>query len=329
MKALPSLLLMMLVTSGLIALGVAVGSNGWSPPWSNPGDASAARILWDIRLPRSLGAWAAGALLGLGGAIAQGLFRNPLADPYLLGSASGASLTVAIALALFGMSAGPGQWLMQFGLTGAAFVGSLAAVLLTLSLAKGMQHSLRLLLAGVVVGVVLGAVKELVLLSAPQIMRSMQAFMLGTTGFMSWDGVSMLLLLLAICLLAALAGRRSLDALSLGEATARSLGVQLGGVRALLVATMALATAAAVAQAGLIAFVGLVAPHLVRSLGHGAHGALLLLSAAAGGLLLLAADVGARWVLAPQELPVGVITAVLGGAYLLWLMHSRPPGALR
>ncbi len=328
MKPLPSLLVLVFAALLLLGLGLAVGSNGWSPIWSTPGDVGSAQILWEIRLPRSLGAWAAGALLGLGGAIAQGLFRNPLADPYLLGSASGASLAVSVALAMLGMAQVPGQWLLQFGLTGAAFIGSLAAVLLTLSLAKGMQHSLRLLLAGVVVGVVLGAVKELILLSTPQIMRSMQAFMLGTTAFMSWNGVSMLLLMLLVCLLAALAGRRALDALSLGESTARSLGVQLGMVRALLVATMALATAGAVAQAGLIAFVGLVAPHLVRSLGHAAHGALLLLSAAAGGLLLLAADVAARWAIAPQELPVGVITAVLGGGYLLWLMHSRPLGVL-
>jgi iron complex transport system permease protein len=119
-----------------------------------------------------------------------------------------------------------------------------------------------------------------------------------------------------------------LDALALGDATARSLGVQLGLARGVLVATMALATAAAVAQAGLIAFIGLVAPHLVRSFGHGSHAALLVLSGCTGGALLLAADVLARGVIAPQELPVGVITAVLGGCYLLWLMHRRPIAGL-
>lgn len=327
MRALRSLGGLLAVALLLIGLGTAIGSTGWSPPWGGASDdATLAGIVWEIRLPRSIGAWATGALLGLGGAIAQGLFRNPLADPYLLGSASGAALAVSIALALFGLGEVPAAWLAQIGLTGAAFVGALAAVLLTLVLANGMQHSLRLLLAGVVVGVVLGAVKELIVLATPQIMRSMQAFMLGTTGFMNWTGVGTLTAMLVVCLLAALAGRRVLDALSLGETTARSLGLQLGLARALLVATMALATAGAVAQAGLIAFVGLVAPHLVRSLGHGAHGALLVLSAAAGGLLLLAADVLARWVIAPQELPVGVITAVLGGGYLLWLMHRRAAG---
>ncbi len=306
----------------LVLLGVAVGSTGWSPPWGASADS--AQILWDIRLPRSLGAWAAGALLGLGGAIAQGVFRNPLADPYLLGSASGASLGVALMLASFGLTPAAAAFGVRLGLTGAAFVGALLAVSMTLVLARGVHHTLRLLLAGVVVGVVLGAVKELVMLASPDILRAMQAFMLGTTGFLGWDAVAVLLVLLAGCGVAALAGSRVLDALSLGDATARSLGVRLGVARGVLVATMALATAGAVAQAGLIAFIGLVAPHLVRSFGHGAHAALLLLSACAGGALLLAADVLARGVIAPQELPVGVITAVLGGSYLLWLMHRRP-----
>jgi iron complex transport system permease protein len=324
MTLLRPLLLLMLAAALLMLLGTSVGSTGWSPPWSLGDGEGAAQILWEIRLPRTLGAWAAGALLGLGGAIAQGLFRNPLADPYLLGSASGASLAVALALALLGAAPASTGVVAQLGLTGAAFVGALLAVLLTLVLARGMQQGLRLLLAGIVVGVVLGAVKELVLLAAPQIMRSMQAFMLGTTAFVGGHGVAMLLAVLTTCLASAFGGRRALDALSLGESTAHSLGVPLGAARSVLVATMALATAAAVAQTGLVAFVGLIAPHLVRSRGHAAHGELLLLSAAAGGLLLLAADIGARWVLAPQELPVGVITAVLGGSYLLWLMHTRP-----
>ncbi|PZR20386.1 MAG: ABC transporter permease, partial [Azospira oryzae] len=121
----------------------------------------------------------------------------------------------------------------------------------------------------------------------------------------------------------ALGCSRGLDALSLGEATARSLGVRLALLRLLLIAAMSLSTAAAVAQCGLVAFVGLVAPHLVRSWGTVTHGALLVLAPLTGGALLLAADVAARWIIAPQELPVGIITALLGGSYLLWLMHRR------
>ena len=321
------LLLLLLVSLVLLVLGVAVGSTGWSPPWGAAADAGAGQVLWDIRLPRSVGAWLAGALLGLGGAIAQGIFRNPLADPYLLGSASGASLGVAVVLALFGLSPAATAWGVRIGLTGAAFGGALAAVMLTLVLARGLQQTLRLLLAGVVVGVVLGAAKELIMLASPDIMRAMQSFMLGTTGFLGWSGVTVLGVTLLLCTVLALAGSRALDALSLGEATARSLGIRLGLARVVLIATMSLATAAAVAQAGLIAFVGLVSPHLVRSLGRGRHADLLLLSALTGGNLLLAADVLGRGVIAPQELPVGLITAVLGGSYLLWLMHRRPMGS--
>jgi iron complex transport system permease protein len=317
-------LLLLAATVVLAIAGVAVGSLGWEPVWSRAGDASAA-ILWDIRLPRTLGAWLAGALLGLAGAVAQGLFRNPLADPYLLGSATGAALGVAVLLVLVGASPmAANGWAARLGMTGAAFGGAVAAVLVTLGLAKGVQHTLRLLLAGIVVGMVFGAFAALVMFWVPDILRAMQAFLLGTTSFMGWGSVGLLAVLFAVCLLVALLFSRALDALSLGDTTAQSLGVALGPVRIVLVGVMALATGAAVAQVGLIAFIGLVAPHLVRAAAKPTHRWLLPLAALTGGVLLLAADVLARWLLAPRELPVGVLTAVLGGGYLLWLMHRRP-----
>jgi iron complex transport system permease protein len=319
----PLACLLMAATVLLCAAGVAVGSLGWEPLWGRAGDASAA-ILWDIRLPRTLGAWFAGALLGLAGAVAQGLFRNPLADPYLLGSATGAALGVAVLLALIGVAPAGSGWAQGLGLTGAAFAGAVLAVLVTLMLAKGVQHTLRLLLAGVVVGMVFGAVAALVMFWVPDILRAMQAFLLGTTGYLDWAGVGLLATLFALCLAVATGFGRALDALSLGETTAASLGIALTPVRGVLIGVMALATGAAVAQVGLIAFIGLVAPHLVRAAIKPTHRWLLPLAALAGGVLLLAADVLARWLLAPRELPVGVLTAVLGGGYLLWLMHRRP-----
>ena len=323
-------LALLAVSAVLLALGVGIGSTGFDSVLRAGRDPVAWQIVWDIRLPRTLGAWLAGALLGLAGAVAQGLFRNPLADPFLLGSASGASLGVALALALFGASPSATEWLVRLGLTGAAFAGAVAGVLLTLTLAKGVQHTLRLLLAGVIVGVVLGALKELVTLASPEILQAMQSFMLGSTGFVGWAacGVMAAALLPALALAWALAP--VLDGLTLGEATAHSLGLPLVPVRAALVAVLALATGTAVAQAGLIAFVGLAAPHLVRSMVKATHGRLIFLSALMGGLLLMAADVLARWLISPQELPVGVLTAVLGGSYLLWLMHRRGvrPGVL-
>jgi iron complex transport system permease protein len=317
-------LLLVAATAGLCLLGVAVGSLGFEPLWGRAGDASAA-ILWDIRLPRTLGAWFAGALLGLAGAVAQGLFRNPLADPYLLGSATGAAFGVSLLLVAMGASpVAASGWAARIGLTGAGFAGAVLAVLVTLGLAKGVQHTMRLLLAGVIVGMVFGAFSALIMFWVPDIMRSMQAFLLGTTGFLGWASVGLLGTLFAASLAVAIAFSRALDALSLGETTAASLGVPLGPVRVALIAVMALATGAAVAQVGLIAFIGLVAPHLVRAAVKPTHRWLLPLSALTGGVLLLAADVLARWLLAPQELPVGVLTAVLGGGYLLWLMHRRP-----
>lgn len=307
----------------MLGVGASVGSTGFDSIAAARRDPVAWQILFDIRLPRTLGAWAAGALLGLAGAVAQGLFRNPLADPYLLGSASGAALAVAVALALFGASPFATQWLVRVGLTGAAFVGAVAGVLLTLVLANGVLHSLRLLLAGVIVGVVLGAARDLVTLAVPDILQAMQAFMLGSTGFVGWPACAVMLALLLPLLAVAWALGRMLDGLALGESTAASLGLPLSAMRATLVAVLGLATGAAVAQTGLIAFVGLAAPHLVRSIAPVPHGRLVVLGALMGGLLLMAADVLARWLVAPQELPVGVLTAVLGGSYLLWLMHRR------
>ena len=256
-----------LLGAALVVLGLGVGSTGLESLWpllrgAGRGSAEGAmawQIVWDIRLPRTLGAWAAGALLGLAGAVAQGLFRNPLADPYLLGSASGASLGVAAALALMGGAGGmlgvskaalavsvySSDWLVRLGLTGAAFCGAVLAVLLTLVLARGVQHTLRLLLAGVVVGVVLGACTSLILLLSPDSLQAMQGFLLGSTGFVGWTSCLLLLAVWLPCLGAAWALSRALDALALGEATAISLGLRLPPLRAALVAVLALATGTA------------------------------------------------------------------------------------
>jgi iron complex transport system permease protein len=323
--ALWALLLLLVGVAGLV-LGTAVGSQGWEGAWTFAQDPVMRQIVLDIRLPRSLGAWLGGALLGLAGAVAQGLFRNPLADPYLLGSASGASLGLSLSLSLVGGSVLATDWLPRLGMTAAAFVGAVLAVLLTLMLARGVQQTLRLLLAGVVVGVVLGALASLVALLQPQVLQAMQGFMLGSTAWVGWTSCALMALALLLTLAVSWALSPVLDALTLGEPTAQSLGLPLAPVRLWLVAAMALATAAAVAQMGLIAFVGLAAPHAVRSLLRCTHAALLALSALMGGALLLLADVLARWLLAPQELPVGVLTAVLGGFYLLWRMKPAAGG---
>ena len=322
--AAPLLALILLVLAVLLGMtGAGVGSTGWESMWKAHADPLSWQIVMDIRLPRTAGALLAGALLGLAGSIAQGVFRNPLADPYLLGSASGASLGVALAMAALGVSPFALAGLARWGVTGAAFMGAVAAVMLTLVLAKGVHNTMRLLLAGVVVGVVLGAAASLVLLMNPDIMQAMQSFMLGSTAFVGWSACALMLAVWAVSMVVAWSLSRVLDGLSLGEATAHSLGLPLAPLRMLLIVLLALATGTAVAQTGLIAFVGLAAPHLVRSMVRTLHRWLLVLSSLMGAVLLLAADLLARWLIAPQELPVGVLTAVLGGSYLLWLMHRR------
>ena len=308
----------------LAVLGLCVGSTGWQAPWSMGADEGLRQMVWEIRAPRTLGAALVGALLGLGGALAQGLFRNPLAEPYLLGSSSGAGLCMALVLTLglpWAVSTG---WWARMGLTGCAFMGALAGVSVTLLMARGAAHTMRLLLAGVVVGVVLGAFTQLMMVWSGEAWRVMQAFMLGNTAMLGWSACGVMGVVAVVCLPLALMLARVLDALSLGEDTARSLGLPLDVSRAALVAVMALATAAAVAQAGLIAFVGLVAPHLVRPWSGGQHRRLLLGASLMGAVLLMASDVLARSLLAPQELPVGVLTAVMGGVYLLILLHRSP-----
>ena len=310
---------LLLLSAMLLLLGTLLGST--SASWNET--RLDQTILFDIRLPRSLGAYLAGALLGLAGGIAQSLFRNPLADPYLLGSASGALLGVGsiLCFAYLGNS-----WLDLIGLNGGAFIGALIGVLASLLLAGGYRSSLRLLLSGVVISVILGAANSLFTFIRPDLFQSIQSFMLGNTTLLNWPGVEIMAMVLAFSLLVALVISPTLDALSLGENTARSLGLPLDQLRLVLVGILALATGCAVAQTGLVAFVGLAAPHLMRKISGGRQRLQLLFSCLGGGILLLSSDVIARTLFAPLEIPVGIVTAVLGGVYLLTLLRRTPFG---
>ena len=317
----------MCISAVLIVLGCGVGSQGWSWGFWHDGDSVTQQLLWEIRVPRNLGAWIGGALLGLSGAVAQGLFRNPLADPYLLGSSSGASLGVSVALSAWGgslMSLAPSE---RWSVTGAAFLGAMVAVALTLLLARGMQQSVRLLLSGVVVGVVLAALASLIAFMEPRMWQNLQTFLMGSTSMLDQDACGLMSGVLVLSLSVALSWSRVLDALNLGEDTARSLGMPLSWARWGLVCVLSLATGTAVAQLGLIAFIGLAAPHAVRSIVRSTHAGWLCLSTLMGGVLLLASDLLSRLVLAPEELPVGVVTSVVGGGYLLWRMQRSPQGS--
>lgn len=306
-------------SAALLLLGTLLGSMGAS--WNIPG--ADQTVLLDIRLPRSLGAYLAGALLGLAGGIAQSLFRNPLADPYLLGSASGALLGVGSILCFTYLGS---SWLEIIGLNGGAFLGALLGVLASLLLAGGYRSSLRLLLSGVVISVILGAGNSLFTFVRPDLFQSIQSFMLGNTTLLNWSGVEVMAIALLLCLSITLTITPVLDALSLGENTARTLGLPLDQLRLALIGILALATGCAVAQTGLVAFVGLAAPHLVRKFSGGRQRVQLLFSCLGGGILLLSSDLIARILFAPVEIPVGVVTAVLGGLYLLALLKRPPSG---
>jgi iron complex transport system permease protein len=301
-----------------LVVALALGSDGFNLPAATDWD-----LINAIRLPRALGALLTGALLGLAGALAQGLFRNPLADPYLLGSASGATLAVVITITLLSsvtVESTTLQFLVHLGYSGAAFVGALVGVALSLTLARGARQTNGLLLAGVVVGILLGALSNLLTLISPEALRGVQTFLYGSTSWLNFGSVTREAIGLVAILVLSVRYSRVLDALVLGDHTAMSLGIDLKRARAGLIVCMALATGLAVAETGLLAFVGLMSPHVVRRLVDTTHSGILVLSSLTGATLLLWADSIARWVWAPQELPVGLFTAIIGGGYLLTML---------
>jgi iron complex transport system permease protein len=307
----------------ILSLVVGTSSVGTSVRWLLAPDALSNTVLWDIRLPRAVGAWFAGALLGMAGAIAQGLFRNPLAEPYLLGSASGAALGVSVWLLAGDVSVTALAWTGGLGITGAAFVGACAAIALTLVLSRGGLQTSSLLLAGIVVAFLLSALTSLMLLRSADTYRSVQVFLLGSTAYLSWNSSLLLLTVFAFCIVPTALLSRGLEALTLGEETAQSLGLSLPALRLGLLALLSLATATTVGQVGVVGFVGLVSPHLVRETVHVTQRQLLIAAPVCGGALLQAADLISRWAIRPAELPVGIVTACIGGSYLILLLWRR------
>jgi iron complex transport system permease protein len=313
------------LTGVLTVASLLIGTStiGTSLHWLLAPDAQSSVVLWQIRLPRTLGAWCGGALLGLCGATAQGVFRNPLAEPYLLGTASGAVLGVAISLVAADSTLGELAWAGKIGITAAAWIGAASATLLTIALSRGVLQTASLLLAGIVIAFVLSAVTSLILLTKPEIWRAMQIFILGTTGFLGWSSAALLGGVLVLCVLPAIGLARGLDALTLGEDTAQSLGLSLPTLRLALLGVVSLGTATAVGQIGVVGFIGLMAPHLVRETLTVNHRQLLIAAALCGGALLQAADLLSRWIIRPAELPVGAVTACVGGGYLVLLLWRR------
>lgn len=273
-------------------------------------------VVRSLRLPRALTGFACGGLLALAGALLQVLLRNPLADPYVLGISGGAGIGALLAIVL---------GLGVAGLNALAFVGALGAMLLVFGLAhgEGGWTQSRLLLTGVIVAAGCGAVVTLLLAIAPE--DRLRGMLFWLMGDLSQTGdPQLVMILLVVALLVALPFARELNLLARGADIAQALGVAVRPLRRGVYLVASLATAAAVTHAGTIGFVGLIVPHLVRLAAGNDQRLLLPASVLAGGSLLVVADTLARTLLAPQQLPVGVLTALIGVPVFLFLLGRAP-----
>lgn len=276
------------------------------------GPDKARSLIMDLRLPRALTAFSVGGLLAIAGVLMQVLLRNPLAEPYILGSSGGAAVA-----ALFAMILGFGSIVIDI----AAFGGAMAATLLVFSIAHGTGSwaPARLLLTGVVLAAGFSAATTLLLaLSPEQNLRGMLFWLMGDLSF-AYEPQRVLWLLIALAVAATLAARQ-LNVLSRGELQAAIVGMPVAGFRYIVFATAALATALSVTTVGVIGFIGLVVPHLVRLVAGSDHRFVVPASALAGGSLLVIADTLARTIMAPRQLPVGALTAAIGVPLFLILM---------
>ena len=313
----------------LVGLGDAAGVQ---QTWSAAEDA----IVWQLRLPRVLAAALVGAALATSGALFQGLFRNPMADPYALGISSGAAFGATVALLVTAGAAGTvGVW--ATALTGAgavvvpacAFLGAIGAAVVVYSIARRGQTLpvTDLLLSGFAVAALLGAGTTLLLVLSDRLLqrlRTVFSFLAGGITVAGWPSLGPAPLLIALGLLAALALTRWLDAFQLGEEGAAHVGVPVERAKGLTVLVAAFLTACAVVLSGLVGFVGLLVPHAVRLVLGPSHRTLLPAAALGGAAFLVLADLLARTVIAPVELPVGVLTATVGGpVFLVMLKRSR------
>ena len=284
--------------------------------WAKAHDAATAdqvalAIVWDFRLARALLAVVIGMALATAGAAYQAVFRNPLADPFVIGASGGAALGATLAI----VARLPAVLPM-------AFVGAITAVALVYMLAQagGRPTAVNLLLAGAVLSTLLSSVVSLVMFLSDRTLHEVFAWLMGGLGGRSWAHLVTATPAIAVGTMALWVLARPLDALACGEESAQGLGLNLARTRLAIVVAATLGTAAAVSAGGIIGFVGLIVPHVARWLGGGAHTKLIPLSAILGGLLVLLADDLARTVMAPLELPVGILMALLGAPFFLWLL---------
>ena len=317
------LFLLLLLSVGSVFFASATGSvslewGEWFSAIQNA-DSQQGELVWRLRLPRAMAAWAVGAMLAMSGCLMQVLLRNPLADPYVLGVSGGAAFATLLGM-VYGAAVVFLPWL--------ALLGALVSVLIVFGLARGTGpwSGTRLLLTGVVTASGWAAMISLILsLSPDNSLRSMLFWLMGDLSYASLPFWS--LLVLALCFILTLGLARSLNVLAMGETTARLLGEPTRNLLWLVYLLASVLTATAVSIAGSVGFVGLIVPHLMRMLVGSDHRILIPAATLFGGLFLVLSDTLARTVLSPQQLPVGVITALLGvPLFLLLLNRARLKG---
>lgn len=301
-----------------ILLGRLPGMTGWiSADWPS----SAETIVWHIRMPRIVLAALVGAALAVAGVIFQGVLHNPLADPYILGVSAGAALGAAVVI-FFGMEY---VWVGRWTLPLVAFLGGCLTLLLVFTIARGSQQKPMetLILAGVIVQAFLGAILSLLIALSHDQLQKIVYWMLGSVALLDWREAWAMIPYLVVGLTVAMFYSRELNILALGEQTARHTGVPVTTTRNILLIVASLLTGAAVAIAGMIGFVGLVVPHMLRLLVGSDHRVLVPLSVVAGAVYMIWADTFARMMLSPQELPVGVLTACIGAPLFAYLLRRH------
>jgi iron complex transport system permease protein len=273
-------------------------------------------IVWQLRFPRVILALLVGGVLSMAGGAYQGAFRNQLADPYLLGIASGAGLGATLAIVSSDSSA-----LVPV----AAFLGAILAVAVTYALSSGenAQSSSTLILGGVAVSSLFTAMQTYVAQRNSNDIRQIYSWILGRLSTSGWTEVLLLLPYALVSAVVLIAMSRRLDVLAVGDNEAQSLGLSPVRTRLIIVVAASLATAAAVSVSGLIAFVGLIVPHAVRLIAGPSNRTILPLSFLYGGVFLALADLVARTVMSPAEIPIGVVTAFLGGPFFLYILRSQ------
>ena len=291
----------------------------------SPLDPTEESILWELRVPRVVLAGLVGGMLAIAGATYQGVFHNPLADPYLLGVAAGAGLGATLAISYLPRALA-GQQLLPI----AAFAGGAAAVVVTWAIGRSAgreRDATTFVLAGVVVASFFTAVQTFVQQQNSDTLQEVYSWILGALPSSGWSDVRILTPYVVVATVVILVHRRVVDVLSLGDAEAASLGVDVGRTRLLLVAAATLGTAAAVAVSGLIAFVGIIVPHTIRLLAGTSYRGLLPLSFVVGAGFLVLCDVVARTALSPAELPIGVVTALFGGPFFVLVLRTMKGGS--